>query len=117
MNKTSSSGLFDSGCLRSALAVVQSTSQKSRVKLLLLLAICSPCATAFAQGTEFVYQGRLHDGAVAANGSYDVASSLWNASSGGAQVGGSFFTAATPVSNGVFTVTLDFGNQFPGAER
>jgi len=40
---------------------------------------------------------------------------LWNAASGPAQVGVTLTNAATAVSNGLFTVVLDFGNQFPGA--
>ena len=74
-------------------------------------------ATLFAQGTAFTYQGRLNDGGGQANGSYDFTFSLWNAASGPAQVGGTVATAATAVSNGVFTATLDFGNQVPGADR
>ena len=71
----------------------------------------------FAQSTTFTYQGRLNDGGGFASGSYDLTFSLWNAASGPSQVGGTITNAATAVSNGLFTATLDFGNQFPGAER
>ena len=37
--------------------------------------------------------------------------------SGGVQQGNSITNGATAVSNGLFTVMLDFGNQFPGAGR
>src|SRR5262245_48479046 len=63
-----------------------------------------------AQGTAFTYQGRLNEGANPASGSYDLQFGLWNAASGPAQVGSTLNRTATPVSNGVFTVTLDFGN-------
>ena len=74
-------------------------------------------ATMFAQGTAFTYQGRLNDGANPANGRYDVRFALYDALTVGAQQGNLFTNAATVVSNGLFTVTLDFGNQFPGASR
>ena len=77
---------------------------------------CSP-ATTFAQGTAFTYHGRLNDGASAANGTYDLSFSIYDAASDGAQQGVTVTSAATPVSNGLFTATLDFGNQFPGANR
>ena len=32
-------------------------------------------------------------------------------------MGGTFTNAAVPLTNGLFTVSLDFGNQFPGADR
>ena len=74
-------------------------------------------ATTFAQGTALTYQGRLNTGAGAANGSYDVRFTLYDAQTLGTQQGPSLTNAATAVSNGLFTATLDFGNQFPGANR
>ncbi|MFO1488774.1 MAG: hypothetical protein U1F65_09875 [Verrucomicrobiota bacterium] len=73
--------------------------------------------SAFAQGTAFTYQGRLNDGSSPANGAYDLAFALFDAASGGTQQGGALTNAATAVSNGLFTVTLDFGNQFAGPAR
>jgi formylglycine-generating enzyme required for sulfatase activity len=74
-------------------------------------------ATAFAQGTAFTYQGRLNSSGSPANGSYDLTFALFSVSSGAGQVGVTLTNTATPVSNGVFTVTLDFGANFPGANR
>lgn len=71
----------------------------------------------YAQGTSFTYQGRLNDGANPANGSYDLRFALFDASSFGVQQGSSLSNFATGVSNGLFTVSIDFGNQFPGANR
>ncbi len=65
--------------------------------------------TVQAQGTAFTYQGRLNDGANAAHGSYDLTFSLYNVSSGGSAVAGPLSTNAVAVSNGLFTVALDFG--------
>jgi hypothetical protein len=76
-----------------------------------------PLLTLFAQGTAFTYQGRLNDGANPANGSYDLTFSLFDVVTNGNPIAGPLTNAATPVSNGLFTVTLDFGNQFPGAAR
>ena len=42
---------------------------------------------------------------------------MFSTSSGAGQVGSTITNPATVVSNGLFTVTLDFGNQFPGAAR
>src|SRR3954454_3284382 len=72
---------------------------------------------ALAQGTAFTYQGRLNAGASPANGSYDLTFALYNTASGGTQQGSTIANSAMLVSNGLFTVTLDFGNQFPGADR
>jgi hypothetical protein len=74
-------------------------------------------ATLHAQGTAFTYQGQLKDGFVPANGSYDLTFSLFGVSSGAGQVGSSLTNSATGVTNGLFTVTLDFGANFPGADR
>src|SRR5262245_50408682 len=69
-----------------------------------------------AQSTAFTYQGRLDDGGNPANGSYDLTFALCSAASGPTQLGAVTNTAVA-VSNGLFTVTLDFGNQFPGPDR
>jgi hypothetical protein len=70
------------------------------------------------QTTAFTYQGRLTDGGTAANGNYDLQFALWNSLSGGTQVGSTQSINNAAVSNGVFTVTLDFGaNAFPGGSR
>jgi hypothetical protein len=46
-----------------------------------------PLSTAQAQGTAFTYQGQLNNGANPVNGSYDLTFSLFNARTGGTQVG------------------------------
>ncbi len=71
----------------------------------------------FAQGTAFTYQGRLSDGGNPANGNYDLTFALFSASSGTGQVGSALTNTATAVSNGLFTVILDFGANFPGGDR
>ena len=78
----------------------------------LLTAICLP---AFAQGTAFTYQGRLNDGASAANGTYDLTFTLFNTPNGASQTGSAVTNAGVTVSNGLFTVTVDFGAGVFGA--
>ena len=73
--------------------------------------------TAFAQSTEITYQGRLLNGTSPANGSHDFEFSLFDAITGGGQIGSAVSLTAVNVNNGVFSVRIDFGNQFPGANR
>ncbi len=77
--------------------------------LALLSTFSSQLSTSYAQGTAFTYQGRLTDGTNAATGIYDLRFSIWNLVAGGRVVAGPLTNAATSVSNGLFTVTLDFG--------
>jgi len=75
----------------------------------------STCQAA-PSGTAFTYQGRLFIGDVPANGLYDLQFTNYNAATGGNALGG-FNTNALPVTNGLFTVTLDFGAVFDGTPR
>ncbi|MFN0279685.1 MAG: tail fiber domain-containing protein [Pyrinomonadaceae bacterium] len=59
----------------------------------------------------------MKDGASAANGSYDFEFLLYDSISGGVQIGSVISRNAVAVANGVFSVTLDFGSGFPGADR
>ena len=85
---------------------------------LLALSTLNPqLSTLHAQGTAFTYQGRLNSGTSPANGSYDLTFSLFDVNSGGSAVAGPLATNAVAVSNGLFTVALDFGpGVFNGAE-
>jgi hypothetical protein len=69
-------------------------------------------------GTGFTYQGRLTDGGLPANGSYDLRVLLFDAESGGAQVGTTVTQASVAVAAGVFSTVLDFGaGVFDGSAR
>jgi len=72
---------------------------------------------AYAQGTAFTYQGRLNDGANPANGVYDLRFEIFDASVNGNQISGSYTYQGLGVTNGLFTVTLDFGSFFNGQDR
>jgi len=67
-------------------------------------------------GTGFTYQGKLTDGGVPANGHYEFEFKLFDALSGGNQVGSTLTIApgGLIVTNGLFTAQLDFGNVFDG---
>jgi hypothetical protein len=82
-----------------------------------LLGLVAGAGLAWAQGTAFSYQGQLTDGATAANGTYDLTFSLWNAATAGEQQGTTFTQSGVGVTNGLFTATLDFGAQFNGQNR
>src|ERR1041385_7007946 len=76
------------------------------------------CLSASAQGTAFTYQGQLSDGGNPAAGIYDLRFAIYDLAAGGNQAGPILTNAATGISNGVFTVTLDFGtNIFTNANR
>jgi hypothetical protein len=73
---------------------------------------------AFAQGSAFVYQGKLTNGGAAANGTYQFEFKLFDAASGGGQVGPILSDFPATVTNGIFAVNLDFGAAaFDGAPR
>jgi hypothetical protein len=70
-----------------------------------------------AQGTAFVYQGRLNDNGAAANGSYDLRLTVYDAGTNGNALAATT-NAATSAVNGLFAVTLDFGaGTFNGSAR
>lgn len=73
---------------------------------------------AVAQTNAFTYQGRLLDSGQAASGVYDFQFSIYDAGSGGTLVSSVLTNEDVNVSNGLFTVTLDFGaGMFNGASR
>jgi formylglycine-generating enzyme len=74
----------------------------------------SSAVTALGQGTAFTYQGMLSSSNAPANGSYDLTFALFNVSHEGTQAGATITNAGIGVTDGLFTVTLDFGDQFNG---
>jgi hypothetical protein len=90
--------------------------KKTIIHLATVAVLTFPCS-ALSQGTAFTYQGRLNIGASPASGIYDLRFAVFDAASGGAQQGSSVTNSAVNVSNALFTVVLDFGNQFPGTNR
>jgi hypothetical protein len=72
-----------------------------------------PQTPAAALGTGFNYHGQLKKNNVPVNdNTCGMTFSLWDSSSGGAQVGGSQTIVPVTVTIGLFTVVLNDGNQF-----
>jgi hypothetical protein len=71
-----------------------------------------------AQTSPFTYQGKLSDGSLAANGTYQFQFKLYDAPAGGNQIGPTLNDVPTTVTNGIFAVSLDFGvSSFDGNAR
>lgn len=84
----------------------------AKIPSLLLLGSCLlsfAVHSAFAQGTAFTYQGQLLNGASPANGSYNLTFALFTNSAGGTALVGPVTNNGVAVTNGLFTVTIDFG--------
>ncbi|RME12849.1 MAG: hypothetical protein D6816_00510, partial [Bacteroidetes bacterium] len=73
-----------------------------------------PALVSSTLGTSFTYQGRLTDGGSPANGTYDFQFDLYDAATGGSPVGSTSTQSDITVTDGLFTVTLDFGSVFDG---
>ncbi len=74
-------------------------------------------STCLGQGTVFTYQGRLNDNGQPANGTnYGMAFYLYDAPTNG-NVLGNLGIVSVSVSNGLFTVPLNFDNVFDGGPR
>jgi len=88
------------------------------IALVLLSTLNLQLSTVFAQGTAFLYQGRLSDGGSPANGKYDLRFTIYDAGTNGNAVSVILTNSATVVTNGLFTVNLDFGQGiFTGLDR
>ena len=92
---------------------------KNLIRLSLMiftLALIVP--NALAQTTAFNYQGRLTDGGNPASGAFQMQFKLFDALTGGAQIGTTLTDVPVTAANGIFSVKLDFGaNAFSGANR
>jgi hypothetical protein len=78
------------------------------------------CSAAQAQspvGNGFTYQGKLTDGGAPATGQYDFTFRLYNASDAVSSIGNPVNLENVQVTGGLFTVELNFGNQFGGEAR
>jgi hypothetical protein len=69
-----------------------------------------------AIGTTFTYQGYLRENGGPASGTFDFQFILYDASSGGSQVGSTIYPDDVTVSDGLFSVVLDFGDVFDGTQ-
>jgi hypothetical protein len=71
-----------------------------------------------AQSSSFTFQGKLNDAGAAANGTYEMQFSLFDAVVGGNQISTTDTIGNVTVTNGIFTVRLTFGTlAFDGNPR
>jgi trimeric autotransporter adhesin len=83
------------------------------VTCLTFVTTCAP-----AQSTAFTYQGRLNHSGSPATGLYEITFALYDSATAGNIVTTPITLAPVPVTNGLFTVTLDFGpSAFTGPDR
>lgn len=89
------------------------------MRMFIVLAAVSTCGLAHAQplGTSFTYQGSLRNAGAPAQGVHDLRFRLYDAASGGNQVGATLCADNVGVADGLFTTTLDFGAVFGGSQR
>lgn len=90
---------------------------KKSVAVLAVLLFAGSLLSVHSQSTAFTYQGSLKTSGSPANGNYDLQFLLFDAASAGTQLGPTVSANGVAVADGTFSVSLDFGNQFPGANR
>ena len=90
---------------------------RNRIFILLLVITLNAFSSAFAQTTEFVYQGKLINGGSPASSNHDFEFLLFDSLAGGTQIGSTVMVNGVTVTDGTFSVRLNFGAQFPGANR
>lgn len=87
--------------------------------VLIILVLAVFCVSSIsAQTTEISYQGNLKESGLPANANYDIEFRLYSALTGGSLIGTEVFLSPVAVTDGLFSVKLDFGpNGFPGPDR
>lgn len=83
----------------------------------LLSFVAGAASPAVAQSTAFTYQGSLDDAGAPASGLHDFRFRLFSVASGGTPIGSTLCVDNVSVIEGVFTVQLDFGQQFATTEQ
>src|SRR5208283_3659225 len=94
--------------------------ERSTVMKAGIIAICYLLSAifemAFAQGTAFTYQGQLQNNGSPASGTFNLTFTLFTNSAGGTAVAGPVTNNTVVITNGLFTVLIDFGaGVFTGA--
>src|SRR5262245_22368984 len=94
----------------STLIAIHKRSSKTLLLLWLILGTWVSRAHADPLGTSITYQGRLAYGVTAANGTYSLRFSVFDAASSGSQIGPTLTVTNIAISNGFFSAELDFGS-------
>lgn len=101
--------------------MIGATIRACSISAVLAVIVFAPIAPASAQtsvGSAFTYQGQLQRSGSPATSTCNLQFGLWDAASGGAQVGTTQAFDGVSVVNGLFTVAIDFGaDQFTGGAR
>jgi len=90
---------------------------KANQRFLAMLLAFAPMVAVAGSGSQlpdFVFQGRLEQAGVLANGNFDLEFRLWDDLVDGSQVGDSIIETGFPVVNGVFSINLAFPGAFSG---
>src|SRR5260221_13003605 len=83
---------------------------KRAALMLVLSTLNAQLSTLLAQGTAFTYQGRLNSSGNPASGTYNLTFSLFNTNTTGVPAAGPVTNNTVNVTNGLFTVLIDFGS-------
>ena len=84
------------------------------LSLVLILVITN---VSLSQSTSFSYQGFFKQNNVPANGNFYFEFALYDQATFGSQVGSTVILDPVTAADGLFSVNLDFGNQFNGSNR
>ncbi|QQS42744.1 MAG: tail fiber domain-containing protein [Acidobacteriota bacterium] len=90
---------------------------RARIAVVVSFFVLASAQSILGQGTAFTYQGTLNDNSVPANGTYDFEFLLYDSLQSGNQVGPTVSANGVQVADGSFSVSLDFGSVFFGANR
>lgn len=88
-----------------------------RLSFILILSLLHLALGGLQAQTAFVYRGHLVESSQPANGNYDLQFGLADAEGEGSYVANLVTNLAVPVTNGMFSVNLDFGTAFDGSPR
>ena len=108
------------GSLHRSLLPTRIIMKRSLTCFFLFLVVAPVVVTSplLAQDPAFTYQGRLLNNGQASSGNYDFQFVLRDAPVNGTQIGGPLTNAPVQVTDGLFTVLLDFGSGvFDGSSR
>lgn len=107
--------MFD--CIRTRNARSRATHTLAAVFIIAAAFVTAYVTPALAIGTGFSYQGQLKKNSAPYTGSADLTFKLFDAASGGSQVGSTVTQAGVLITGGLFTTQLDFGSVFDGTQR
>ena len=91
--------------------------RKSVTIVLLVSLFITGIESAQGIGTSFTYQGRFQDGGSWPTAQYDFEFELYPQATGGNPLGTTNSFSAQQVTDGYFTVNLNFGDQYDGSRR